>query len=375
MGPENPDRLKVEADHLLREGKTQEAGAYLEHAARLFLDSGRLLQAVAAKKLKWQRLGWSPEQERELVSALEFAPGHTDAFSRVLRSLSAPAKAMWIRYLEVVGHPQGAAIKRSGDPETALYFVVDGGLRESTDPGGPAQSGTHPRPERLLSEGDHFGDVYPLSETRRSRSQVDTVTRSDLLRISKRNLVMLCSSFAEMEPAIIELCGVRRSHPFANRRPRATGTGPTVRKGGRYRFIAGVTVEVENGAGAPPTAFSGLTYDVSVSGMCFIPSGEDSRQMSVMAVKNGEKAKVRVILNTDTLSVAIRGEIVRLHRIVENGALTPAVAIRFADMPPALKVVFFAFAHHLNETNQTKQDRDLKRSRGGENHARQSTGT
>lgn len=347
--PQSPDELKAEADQLLREKKPQEAGVYLDHAAGLFLAAGRTLQAVAAKKKKWQVLGLDTGQEREFVDALGLAARPEDAFGRILRDLSPSARAQWIRHLEVVAYRKRCLVKRRGDPETALYFVVGGRLRESDNRNRPRPERSS-TPDRLLREGDHWGNVYPLTKTPRSRSQIQAVTPSELLRISKRKLIQLCSRCEELEYAIIKLCRVRSSDSFANLQAQAAGQTPGVRKGDRYKIAACVQVEIENEEGGPLLRFSGLTYDVSVGGMCFIPACDKSyNHLNVLAVKHGGRKKAKVIFETDGLSMTIRAEIVRIHRIQERGAMTPAVGIRFPEMAPAWRGVFLSFVLHLNE--------------------------
>ncbi len=346
--PVNPDELRAEADQLLREKKPQEAGVYLDHAADQFLAAGRTLQALAAKKLKWQALELRPEQEWGFIEALGVSTWPKDLLGRVLRDLSPEARALLIRHHEVVHYRKGSYVKRRGDPETSLYFVVGGRLREFAD--SSRRSERPQKPDRILFEGDHCGDIYPLTNVQRSLAHIETITRCELLRISRRKLIHLCSRCEELEYAIIKLCGVRVSDSFANFRTQAAGLTPAVRKGDRYKIAAGVQVEVENEEGGSLLRFSGLTYDFSVGGMCFIPACDKSfYHLNILAVKHGSRKKARVIFETGTLSMTIRAEIVRIHRIQDRGAMTPAVGIRFAEMTPALRGVFFAFVHHHNK--------------------------
>ena len=73
--------------------------------------------------------------------------------------------------------PANSMLKRLGDDENNLYFVVSGALEETIyhrlKKGGRVQN----KSTKSLVENDFFGEIYPLEDEKVSQSDIETITR------------------------------------------------------------------------------------------------------------------------------------------------------------------------------------------------------
>ena len=83
-------------------------------------------------------------------------------------------------------------VKKFGDEENTLYFVVSGALEETDyhrlETGGSLRK----KSTNDLIENDFFGEIYPFEEENVSQSDITTITRVELAKISKSNLMNIC---------------------------------------------------------------------------------------------------------------------------------------------------------------------------------------
>jgi hypothetical protein len=66
--------------------------------------------------------------------------------------------------------PAGTVIKKKGDDEDNLYFVVSGTLKDSLYPSIDEKVKVHRPPNLYLNENEFFGDIYPFNEDRKKMS-------------------------------------------------------------------------------------------------------------------------------------------------------------------------------------------------------------
>ena len=77
------------------------------------------------------------------------------------------------------------------DPKTSLeekdlYFVVSGNLKETVfAPLRKGEDSLYRKRAFFLTENQIFGEIYPFKEENRSKSYIETSTRTELIRITK----------------------------------------------------------------------------------------------------------------------------------------------------------------------------------------------
>ncbi len=345
--PGRPELLRMYADMLAAGCLQASAVKQYNEAARLFLDSGRLLQAWVAKILQWQLQGPSRDQLLEFQRAIQSTPHNGAPADDFIQRFDPPERMAVFSRFRLIGAPAGKNILKAGKQHSDLYLVVSGVVQES------CYEMISQKPKfcreacRVLWEADSFGEVYPFSEEIPIQPHVVANTRSELLVISKSCLVRACSSYPSVESAIIELCRIRskkKAEPASNE----------VRKGRRFSIPTRMSVEIlPTSKNESPVIMQGYCRDLSVSGVSFIPesNGAHPNQARSVAVDDLIHRQVRVSIPADEFSVAISGQIVRKRNAVVKGLRTQSLCIRFAKMSPRLRGAFFAFAESTKEVD------------------------
>jgi hypothetical protein len=129
--PKHPELLKLFADFLTAKGKGQSAAQHYSKASEIFLGSGRRLHSVVAKILEWRLDRPSRETLLRFLSAVSVHPHDENPVNRFIQSLL-PAELMAL-FSQFSCHrfPSGKTIRNIGEPETHLWFVLAGELKES----------------------------------------------------------------------------------------------------------------------------------------------------------------------------------------------------------------------------------------------------
>lgn len=336
--PDRPELLKMHADLLAANHQRAAAAEHYARAAARFLAAGRPFQAWVAKTLQWALQRPRPDQLLDFHLALGRAAHKGAPADRFIQGLTPPERMAVFARFQRVRAPAGKTLMKAGTPQNRLYLVVAGQLREASY----EMVSQKPRPgreaSRMLREADAFGEVYPFNGESPGRSHVETVTRAELLVLSKSHLMRASRRFPNLEGGLIRLCGIRagkrEAHPSS-----------AVRRGERYSVSIKLNLTIlPTATGGPPVDMTGFCSDLSVSGVSFIPeangSGPKAGELSDSLVDRA----VRVCVPAGDLSLSITGRIVRKRQVVFNGYRVTALGIRFAEMPPRLRGAFFAFA-------------------------------
>jgi hypothetical protein len=342
--PDQPELVRMYADLLAGRGLRQAAVQQYNQASRLFLSSGRLFQAWFSKILQWQFQKPSREElikTQFIVESFTHRGAPVDAFIQGLPPR--PRMAVFSQFKRIV-KPAGKTILKAGQQPAYLYVVVSGVLKEASYQMVVQKPRFHRQGSRILKEDDIFGDIYPFTEEITTQSYVQTVTRVELLAMSRRRLMLVCRKYPEIERGIIRLCRIRSGR-------RDPHPSDIARMGERYPIPAKMSVEILPAEESDlPIVLNGYSQCLSVSGISFIPENngfdEDPGQKPEWQAINGDllTRKVRVSIPDQEFSVAILGRIVRKSEVVVNGFRTPCFGIQFAEMPPRLRGAFFAFA-------------------------------
>jgi CRP-like cAMP-binding protein len=359
--PEHPELLKLFADFLTATGKGPSAAQHYSKASEIFLGSGRLLHAVVAKMLEWRFDRPCREALLRFLSAVSVHPHDESPVNRFLQSLL-PAELMAL-FSQFSCHrfPSGKTIRTIGEPETHLWFVLAGELKESYY----QLIGHKPKfnkqrlqqgASRLLGKNNVFGDVFPFTEISLSQIVIETTACTEVIAIPRRRLIQVCQKFPKVELGILKLLQIRSEKG-------SDSPSGKVRRGERYAMQVNMTVEIHPKGGPGPAAvLNGSASDLSLSGVSFIPEANGAVPPAKLAslVKDLDHQRVRVAISSEALTMSIPGQIVRTRELVVNGSRTLALGIQFDEVSPRARGAFLAFAEgtgNFDKTrNETRQD-------------------
>ena len=355
--PGHPELLKLFADFLTTRGKGPSAAPHYSVASEIFLNSGRLLHAVVAKMLEWRFNRPCRETLRRFLSAVSVHPHDESPVNRFLQSLF-PAELMAL-FSKFSCHrfPSGKTIRNIGEPETHLWFVLAGELKESHYQligQKPRFNKQRPqqRPSRLLGQNHVFGDVFPFTEVCISQSVIETTTGTEVVAIPRRRLIHVCQKFPKVELGILKLLQIRSE----------TGTdhpSGRVRRGERYAMQVNMTVEIHpDGVPGPSVVFKGSARDLSISGVSFIPDSNGAGPPPKLAalVKDLDQQQIRVAVSSEALSMSIPGQIVRTRELVVNGVRSLSLGIQFDEVSPRVRGAFLAFAEGTSNFDKARNE-------------------
>jgi CRP-like cAMP-binding protein len=344
--PENAALLKAYSDFLTKNNLFDLAAKSYCEASKLFIKEGKILQAIVSKKLEWRI---KRAEEKEISQFLDsLKTGH---FKEI------PLKVFFNRLghqemLEIITSfvrarlPAGTVIKKKGDDEDNLYFVVSGTLKDSLYPSIDEKVKVHRPPNLYLNENEFFGDIYPFNEDRKCQSDIETVTQVELVKLSKPKLIQLCKQFSSLELGILYLCKIRlQSDELTNTR--------LLRKAHRYDMPVDMNLELfPQATSKTPVLVEGFSSDISVGGICAIL---DSSHTNIAAIveafeNNANSKKIWVGFPAEKMHIKVLGRIAWNHAVILNGKKTLVIGIQFEEMSPRLRGMLFMFANSLQRS-------------------------
>ena len=352
--PEHPELPKPFAGFLTAAGKGQTAARHYGKASDISLDSGRLLHAVAAKMLEWRFERPCRETLLRFLSAVRVHPHDEDPVNGFLQSLL-PAELMALfSQFSCQRFPSGKTIRTIGEPETHLWFVLAGELKESYyqlighKPRFHKQR-LQQRTSRRLGQNHVFGDVFPFGEIGISQCVIETTAATEVIAIPRRRLIRVCKRFPNVELGLLKLLQIRSETG-------ADSLSGQVRRGERYAMPVGMTVEIHpTGTPGPGVVLNGSARDLSISGVSFIPETNGAGPPAELAalVKDLDRQRVRVAISNEALSMSIPGQIVRKRETMVNGSRTLSLGIQFDEVSPRVRGAFLAFAEGTGAFDKT----------------------
>jgi hypothetical protein len=346
--PGRPEILRMHADLLAAEHFRAAAVQQYDEAARLFVESGRLLQAWVAKILRWRLQRPSRDQLLEFHRTIEGTVHNGAPVDDFIQHLEPMERMAVFSNFRLICVPAGKTVLNAGKRHTNLHLVVSGVLKESYNETLPRSPETRREKCRILGEADSFGEIYPFLDERPLQPQVVTSTRSELLLISRSSLIRAYRRHPNVESGIVRLCLIRS-------KKQAEAACQGVRKGLRYSIPTCMSIEVlptaQNGSSV---LMKGYCRDLSVSGASFIPesNGTPCAQNDLSHLDDLIRRKVRITIPFNELSIAISGQIVRKRDVVVKGFKLQSLGIQFDQMPPRLRGAFFAFAESAKDADR-----------------------
>ncbi len=342
--PAEPNLVRIYADLLLKNKMPEAAVKAYNRAAKLYLDSGKILPAIVAKISQWHIEMPSDQHVQSFLTELNRNNNKTLPLGHFFSKLSIQELKALCSLFENIRVPSGHVVKQIGDTEDHLFFIVSGQLKDSIYLTLQNQGKVFRKPTLVLAENDFFGDIYPFNKEHRSQSYIETLEPVELVRIPKEKLMRICRKYPNIELGIIDLLSVRS---LTN----SDESSDMLRQESRHKFILSLQLEIYP-EHSPDQAIhlEGDSEDISIGGMSIIidsTSVGDSTPISDLD-KTIPNAKINVSVVTHTLLLKISGKIVWSREIVQNGAKTSAIGMQFDEMSPKIRGLLFALFSSLD---------------------------
>jgi CRP-like cAMP-binding protein len=282
------------------------------------------LQAIVSKNLEWQIFKPSQQEEQAFYSALHELSDEESAIQRFFTGMTYPEMMAFLSKLMLENYPLGGRVKTFGDEENTLYFVVSGALEETDyhrlETGGRIQK----KSTNDLIENDFFGEIYPFEEENLSQSDITTITRVELAKISKSNLMNICRK----NPNVKLLVGNLYKHRSEIVQKEITRT---VRKTARQKLPTQVNLKIfQDETAKVPLDLEGFTEDISLGGARVVLGAK--YQTGHVYNLNEKNVKLKISLPTASVSLTILGTIVWSKELCFEGKTTAVVGIQFKEM-------------------------------------------
>ena len=341
--PKHPALLKKYADLLFRQELLDMAARSYGQAAELYIGSGRMLQAMVAKKQQWLIKQPSKKEIHQFVSALEQGAFRESPFKMLFEKLSSKELLSIMSGFVRVRLFAGKAVQKAGDRETDLFFVVSGTLKDSIYPSLQTKEKVHRKRNITLSDDDFFGEIYPFKTDQVCKSDITTATQVELVKISRQKLMKLCREFPNIELALIDLFKIRSGKGKSD-------PASTARKAERYQLPIKMNLELApRGSFKSPLVVDGYSSDISIGGICVVLNGKSDHIGHLLSTlpETADSSKIRVSFPGETMELKVWGNIKWRHEIHFNGRKTLALGIRFQEDSPKLRGMLFMFANSL----------------------------
>ena len=342
--PAEPNLVRIYADLLLKNKMPEAAVKAYNRAAKLYLDTGKILPAIVAKISQWHIEMPSDQHVQSFLTELNRNNNKTLPLGHFFSKLSIQELKALCSLFENIRVPSGHVVKQIGDTEDHLFFIVSGQLKDSIYLTLQNQGKVFRKPTLVLAENDFFGDIYPFNKEHRSQSYIETLEPVELVRIPKEKLMRICRKYPNIELGIIDLLSIRS---LTN----SDEPSDMIRQESRHKFILSLQLEIYP-EHSPDQAIhlEGDSEDISIGGMSIIidsTSVGDSTPISDLD-KTIPNAKINVSVVTHTLLLKISGKIVWSREIVQNGTKTSAIGMQFDEMSPKIRGLLFALFSSLD---------------------------
>jgi CRP-like cAMP-binding protein len=341
--PNDPALHRAYADLLVRKQLSEAAVQSYHQAAELYAAAGLLLKAVICQVLKWQIHPPTDAETQKFWDILHRSKFHEISTNAFLACLSHAELVTVMNAMELMRLPTGKTVKKIGDEENALYFIVAGNIKTTTYKPLEKNDFDHRKSTVYLAENDFFGHIYPLNESKMSPSYIESISQTELARISRDKLIQMCRRHSRIELGIIDLFKARSNKEEVEARR-------AVRKADRYKLPVKMNLKIWPGtAGYYGLILDGKSRDISIDGMCIVL---DAKYANVPAIyKNIKNAKIEISMPSEAMTVNVLGSIVWSNEFYQEKLRTVALGIRFEEMSPQMSGLLVAFANSLNRTS------------------------
>ena len=337
--PNEPGLIRVHADQLKKNGVLNGAADLYSKAAKLFLEKGKIPAAIALKIMQWRINSPAKSEVKSFLLNLTQRAGDDTPVNSFFCQLNFQESIALFSTLEIIHQPPGYTVKKVGDLEDSLYFIISGELKDSMYHTMDNREKVYREPNLFLNENDWFGDIYPFDQDKKSNSYVESKSHVELLRISKEKLRKICTKYPKIEYGLLNLLNVRSKASMDDSREKLRDARRI-----QMKLELGVKILLK-GSQNTSIYLSGYSSDVSIGGIRFILDEISLNSSSeISSFESGIKnAKVQVDFPIEDLKVSIPGKIVWLSPVSHEGRKTTALGIQFDKMSPKLKGLLMMF--------------------------------
>jgi len=346
--PDNPRVHRLLADFLLENKSYVDASKEYRRAYQLFMESGMSLQGIAALRHRWDIVGPSSHDYRALHSHLRRTVSHSSALAECFAKMSYRELREFLDRSELITVPAQKVLREQGKPEDALFFIVSG---EVTISSSDTSTPNTPTEARHLEENSHFGDIYPCDENKTINSLIKSVTRVELLKISREDLLAVLREFPDLEIGI-------KNFLRDQAKPEEDKPSKFYRKTSRRSLAIILNLEIlERDPGLHPIVVKGFSSDISLGGVCVIIDPR-YRDIPIKDIAN-RKARIRISLPDETISLIILGRLAWYKKAEIEGQSTFAVGVQFNEMPPRLRGLLIVFANAVGTMTRLLEGKEF----------------
>lgn len=339
--PDDPALQKASADLLAKENQTDAAALSYSKAATLFLKSGKLLPAIVSKVYAWRLKSPSYQEAQLFLSALRDGSFSSTPLKIFLEKLSNPEVLAVVKSFENIYLPEQQLIRKVGDGQDDLYFIVSGSLKEIMyHPVKTKEETVYKQSIINLSADDSIGDLYPIKEEKVCQSYVETITPVELVKLSKQALLQICKKYPNVESGLQAINVFRQESQKENQSRKN-------RKGMRHQLERKMTVEIHPQSSENfPIILEGYSRDISIGGTCVVLDAKDlSVIKSVVSFsKTIKNSMVKISFPAEGMELKVSGKIAWTQEVVFQREKTLALGIQFQDLSPKLRGMLFVFA-------------------------------
>jgi CRP-like cAMP-binding protein len=343
--PDEPGLVRVYADQLKKNGALDSAAELYSKAAKQFLEKGKVPAAIALKIMQWRISSPTKATVNKFLLNLMQVAGDDTPVTSFFCQLNFRELIALFSIAEIIQLPPGHTVKKVGDSEDSLCFVISGTLKDSMYNTIDNRAKVYREPNLYLKENDSFGDIYPFDRDKKSNSYIETKSQVELLKISREKLRKICTKYPKIEHGLLNLLKVRSKSSMEDSREK-------LRYARRIKSKLKLGIEIHlNGSQNTSICLSGYSTDVSIGGIRFIMDEISLKSSSeISSFEKGIKnAKVQVKFPIEDMEVSIPGKIVWVSQVLHEGRKTIALGIQFDEMSPKLKgllMVFFNSFHN-----------------------------
>lgn len=339
--PNDPALQKVFSDLLVKQNHNDEAAGSYAKAAQLFIEAGKFLQSIDCKLLQWKIKPPAPKEARLFYTDIKTGNFNETPLKTFFQRLSYQELMALVSKLIHQKLTAGKLIKKTGDREDNLYFVVSGGLKETVfSPLRKEKDMLYRKQVSALTENHFFGDLYPFKDDNTSKSFVETAGTTELLRISKSNLIKICKDYPNIEMRLLDLYHVRKKSDDNGDEPEK------LRRIGRHMLPLKINLHIFTNANQnEPLILDCYSRDISVDGLCVILDGKYKSISSIY--KSVKTAKIELSLPQEELAMKVSGTIVWSREFSWKKRKIVALGFQFKEMSPKFRGMFFMMADSI----------------------------
>ncbi|MBW2108364.1 MAG: PilZ domain-containing protein [Deltaproteobacteria bacterium] len=337
--PDDPGIYRAFADLLARNKSYEAAASAYRKASALFVDQGMMLQAIVAKILEWRIIQPTHKEGRAFHAVLRRENVQESSLQAFITQMTYPEMVAFMVNLVRVRLPAGKMVQRFGNQESHIHFIVSGALKETSFEVTPEGKKGRPLSSVELVENQFFGDIYPFTNQAVSRSDVETITRVELVRISRKRLQAVCQKHPRVESMLKDLyVGLRKTQ----------GPDPSrhVRKAARHQLPTKVRLKIFPAEpDESPLVVDGITEDISQGGACLVLEARYRPGAPEGLIGKNVKIEIRL---PDVEDIKILGTIVWSKDVSRDGDMGTAIGIQFKEMAPEDQVALGRYCFDSN---------------------------